>query len=110
MSGDKRTVSTDALDTLGMIIGEAQARDAIHLAVEPVTAAQQLYPGQHVGFVYGGVGPCDLPIGIVDPFLPGVVHQGQRFWLVVYPRQITSSLLRRLAERSPYGMSQRGQG
>ena len=36
--GDKRKVSTDALDTLGSIITPAEKRDAIHLAVEPVQA------------------------------------------------------------------------
>jgi hypothetical protein len=90
MSGDKRSVSTDALETLGTIIGEGVGRDAIHLAVEPVIAATRLYPGQDVGFVEGGVGPCNMTLGIVDPFLKAPVQKGQRFWLVVYPRQITS--------------------
>jgi|SRR5882762_1112821 len=87
---DKRSVSTDALETLGTIIGESAGRDAIHLAVEPVVAAHQLRPGDDVGFIEGGVGACDNPVGIVDPFLKSVVKKGQRFWLVVYPRQITS--------------------
>jgi hypothetical protein len=88
--GDKRSVSTDALETLGTIIGEGQGRDAIHLAVEPSIAAHTLRPGDDVGFIEGGVGICDNPVGIVDPFLKAPVKKGQRFWLVVYPRQITS--------------------
>lgn len=88
--GDKRSVSTDALETLGTIIDEKAGRDAIHLAVEPAIAAEKLYPGQDVGFVAGGVGRCDKPLGIVDPFLKAPVQPGQRFWFVVYPRQITS--------------------
>ncbi len=87
---DKRSVATDALETLGKIIDESAGRDAIHLAVEPVVAARKLHPGDHVGFVDGGVGPCDNPVGIVDPFLEWNVKKGERFWLVVYPRQITS--------------------
>lgn len=87
---DKRTVATDALETLGTIIDETAGRDAIHLAVEPVVAAQLLAPGADVGFVPGGVGVCDNPVGIVDPFLTRKVQPGERFWLVVYPRQITS--------------------
>ncbi|AGR47833.2 hypothetical protein PHIM7_137 [Sinorhizobium phage phiM7] len=83
-------VTTDALATLGTIIDETQGRDAIHLAVENVVAAEKLFPGQDVGFVDDGVGVCKKPVGIVDPFLKGPVFPGQRFWLVVYPRQITS--------------------
>lgn len=90
MSNDKRSVSTDALETLGTIIDEKAGRDAIHLAVEPAIAAEKLYPGQDVGFIQGGVGKCDTPLGIVDPFLKAPVQPGERFWFVVYPRQITS--------------------
>jgi hypothetical protein len=74
-----------------MIIDESQGRDAIHLAVENVVAAEKLFPGQHIGFVDGGVGATASElVGIVDPFLSGPVYPGQRFWLVVYPRKITS--------------------
>jgi hypothetical protein len=90
MATQTHTVSTDALATLGTIIDETAGRDAIHLAVEPVVAVEKLYPGQHVGFVDGGVGGAGKHIGIVDPFISGFVAPGQRFWLVVYPRTITS--------------------
>jgi hypothetical protein len=82
----KRKVSTDALETLGMIINETQKRDAIHLAVEPVIAKERLLPGQNVGVN----GTTENPVGIVDPFLKQPVEVGERFWLVVYPRQIHS--------------------
>ncbi len=90
MTTQTHTVSTDALATLGTIIDETAGRDAIHLAVEPAIAAEKLYPGQHVGFVEGGVGASKNNIGIVDPFISGFVAPGKRFWLVVYPRTITS--------------------
>lgn len=91
MSADKRTVTTDALETLGNIIGAEEKRDAIHLAVEPVVAASWLTRGQDVGFLPDGrVGVVSNPVGIVDPFLGRPVKEGERFWLVVYPRQITS--------------------
>ena len=90
-NADKRTVSTDALETLGTIIGENEKRDAIHLAVLPVYAGHPMRPGDQVGLV-DGVATEDAPklIGIVDPFLQGRVKKGQRFWLVIYPRKINS--------------------
>lgn len=91
---DKRTVTTDALETLGKIIDGTQKRDAIHLAVEPVIAGQDLLPGDHVkledGFAFDcGVG-CAQSVGIVDPFIEKHIKKGERFWLVIYPRVITS--------------------
>jgi hypothetical protein len=92
MSADARPVTTDALETLGMIITEKEKRDAIHLAVEPVEAGELLYPGQDVGLKDGKAFGLDLvtPLGIVDPFLTKRVMAGDRFWLVIYPRQIHS--------------------
>lgn len=88
---NKRTMSNDALDTLGTIIGENEKRDAVHLAVEPVVAGEFLEPGMHVGFLPNGtVGVTDKLIGIVDPFLQLSICEGERFWLIVYPREITS--------------------
>lgn len=95
---DKRSVSTDALETLGTIIDARAGRDAIHLAVEPATAGERLLPGQHIGLMNGKAhaatgGARDWAVkklGIVDPFLAEPVEKGQKFWLVVYPRQISS--------------------
>ena len=98
--GDKRSVSTDALATLGTIIDEHERRDAIHLAVEPVKAMSKLFPGSHVtadGKQVGGwfepgehKEKIGKPVGIVDPFLTRPVEVGEWFWLIVYPRQIHS--------------------
>ena len=79
---------------LGQLIEDGdRRRDAIHIAVAPVTAAERLTPGQHVGLVREGnldlVGPCAGPIGVVDPFLADAVEPGQRFWLFLYPNTIT---------------------
>ena len=91
MSGDKRSVATDALETLGTIIDSTAGRDAIHLAVEPAVAGHTLRPGEDVGFLDDGtVGVCENPLGIVDPFLKTAVKKGEMFWFVVYPRKITS--------------------
>ena len=89
---DKRSVATDALETLGTLIDDKQKRDAIHIAVEPVIAGEMLRPGHHITVVDGvakrtatGEG-----LGIVDPFLSGPVNPGQRFWFLMYPRTIKS--------------------
>jgi hypothetical protein len=91
---DKRSTHTDALASLGTIIGSGEKRDAIHIAVEPAQAVHTLHPGDHVGrHNDGGIdgyGFSDQPLGIVDPFLEGEVKAGEWFWLLVYPRQITS--------------------
>lgn len=92
---DKRSIFTDALETLGTIIGNSEKRDAIHLAVEPVIAGEySLLPGEHVGVwknadgvLVAGYGDS---LGIVDPFLREPVKPHERFWLIVYPRKITS--------------------
>lgn len=89
---DKRSVHTDALATLGKIIDETQKRDAIHLAVEPVIAGEDLKPGQHITVENGIARKTRIGegLGIVDPFLPKTVMQGERFWFVMYPRTIRS--------------------
>lgn len=91
-SADNRTMATDAVATIGMLIPEDAGRDAIHLATEPVIAGEKLHAGQHIGFLPDGtVGTAATELlGIVDPFLTAPVFPGNRFWLVVYPRTITS--------------------
>ncbi len=87
---DKRSVHTDALDTLGFIITEG-SRDAIHIAVEPVEAGERLLPGQHIGFVDGKASQKAAKLlGIVDPFIQGFIMPGEKFWMLIYPRSITS--------------------
>jgi hypothetical protein len=80
--------------TIGKLLTKEQHRDAIHIAVMPVIAAERLSPGQHVGFhgkpSQGVMGSARPPIGIVDPFLTGAVCAGERFWMFLYPNTITS--------------------
>lgn len=102
-NADKRSVHTDALDTLGKIIDKNQGRDAIHLAVEPLMAGENLQPGADVGIGKDGKAYNTLykngmsvdfwpqkHLGIVDPFLGDTVRKGQWFWMVIYPRKINS--------------------
>jgi hypothetical protein len=80
---------------LGQLIEDGELRrDAVHIAIAPVTAACRLEPGESVGFLHEDdaerVGsPTKRYIGIVDPFLPEDVEPGQRFWLFLYPNTIT---------------------
>lgn len=78
---------------LGYLIQDGdQLRDAIHIAVAPVTAGEDLKPGDHVGL------SADLEafkgtegnLGIVDPYLTSQIKKGSRFWLLLYPQTITS--------------------
>ena len=80
---------------LGKIIeGERPGRDAIHIAVVAVTSAQSLSPGEPVELVPGSQDVVRAVrkggVGIVDPFLPGQVDPGERFWVCLYPYTITS--------------------
>jgi hypothetical protein len=90
-NGDKRKVSTDALETLGTIIDENEKRDAIHLAVIPMQANEVLIPGMHVDKNGCMAESQEIEgVGIVDPFLMDCVMPGEWFWLVIYPRKINS--------------------
>lgn len=89
---------SDALATLGTIIDDTAKRDAIHIAVIPAIAGENLYPGEHIfvgkssGHAYGAsdVDPNMPRHGIVDPYLTVPIAKGERFWLFLYPRTITS--------------------
>lgn len=94
MTADKRTPHTDALETLGMIHQYGEKRDAIHLGVEPVEAGEDIRKNSHIGIGSDGkayvANDAIKALGIVDPFLSRGPKKGESFWLVVYPRQITS--------------------
>lgn len=77
--------------TFGALLGPDDHRDAVHMAVAPVTAAVRLSPGQHIGIgADGRADVVDKPIGIVDPFLLGPVFRDERFWIFLYPGTITA--------------------
>lgn len=97
---------------LGKIItedGPEIRRDAVHVAVIPMVAGEDLGAGDAVN-ITPGEAPVAIrndtydaqtlehdhrgSIGIVDPFLPGgykgSVKKGERFWLFIYPGQVTT--------------------
>ncbi len=82
------------MDTLkiGNIINEPQNRDAVHMAICPVEAGEDIRPGHHIG-LKDGKATTDKGakrIGIADPFLTFGIMKGQKFWLFLYPGSITS--------------------
>lgn len=75
---------------LGEAPTEKDERDAIHIAVVPVIAAQNLVPGEHVGFARSPDGkifaaPSTCSAGIVDPFRKSYIRSGERTWALLYP-------------------------
>ena len=76
---------------IGKLVAGDQGKDAVHIAVAPMTATAELSPGQHVGLVDSArAGPSEHPVGIVDPFLTNKVRPGERFFMFMYPGSITS--------------------
>ncbi len=62
----------------GKLVTDADAkRDAVHVAVIPMTAVRRMMPGEK------------MINGVVDPFLSEPVQVGQRFWLFIYPGTVT---------------------
>lgn len=85
MSADKTTAK------IGKILDGSEERDAIHVAVLPVVAAEDLICGEIVGLTTEGTAYESAPgIGIVDPYLRRGVKKGERFYLFLYPGSITS--------------------
>lgn len=77
---------------LGQLIDGEAFKDAIHIAVAPVTVSRKSYPGDRVGLLHDGTvsTKADEVIGILDPYLPdGPIHEGQKCWLLLFPNTIT---------------------
>lgn len=91
---------------IGSLLDDSYKRDAVHFAVIPVIASEELSPGASVEFVeehsmevkrvtrkfkYNKDMPVrGLGLGIIDPFLPESVQKGERCWLFLYPASITT--------------------
>lgn len=76
---------------IGEILEDNQNRDAIHIAIAPIQAAERLRPGQRVGIDDGKASPnADLVVGIIDPFLTTPVNPGQWCYLFLFPGTITN--------------------
>ena len=84
----------EVINTLGKLLPEnhEQHRDAVHIAVMPVVAGEDLRPGEKIRLMFGTTDVAlsgeynDDYIGIVDPFLAGIGSQECRaksFWDVL---------------------------
>lgn len=79
--------------TLGQLVEFDRPRDAVHVAIIPLVAAEELHPGWMVGADKEGyafkVDQRHESIGVVDPFLYGVVPKGKRCWVLLTPDTVT---------------------
>lgn len=82
----------DPLLSLGKTPEGDARRDAIHIAVIPLTTIGVCKPGDHVGVRGNLVSPKYTPhVGIIDPFLPKehlAKPEGQRVWVFLYPNSV----------------------
>jgi hypothetical protein len=82
---------------LGQIITGDSHRDAIHIAIAPVIAGEDIYPGSEVGLKYGTKDVVVVkdsvyglkPVGIVDPFLKHYVKKGEKCYVCLFPNTVT---------------------
>lgn len=81
---------------LGELITDGEKRrDAVHVAVAPVTCADDgiMIPGALLKLIDRENAVCcdwEEAVGIVDPFLTqSCVKKGQRFWMFLLPNTIT---------------------
>ncbi len=77
---------------LGELAPEGAGRDAVHIAVLPIMAGENLGPGDKVRILDGrafGWSTGEGYVGVVDPYLDQIVGTGQTFFLFVRPRTIT---------------------
>lgn len=77
---------------LGQLLIGGEKRDAVHIAIAPVIAGERLEPGQRVGLLRGSIDTvhvCDMPVGIIDPYLAQPVQPDERCWLFLFPDTIT---------------------
>ena len=84
---------------VGKLLDGTEGRDAIHFALAPMIATEELQPAQAITLVEMGgneARACIDPkrwgkgLGIVDPFLTDTVKKGERFWMFLYPGTITN--------------------
>lgn len=84
---------TDSFVNLSESPRSTATRDAIHVAVIPVVAGEELRPGDSVMVTEGVATKSATPYhrdGVVSPFLCSPVPQDGRVWVLVEPGTVTS--------------------
>lgn len=82
----------DPIKTIGQILKGNHERDAIHVAILPVKAAEPLVQGTTVKVDNLGRATHarrEEAIGIIDPFLPKAVEMGEKCWVFLFPGTVT---------------------
>lgn len=93
--GKGKEARMDPIKTIGQMLSKDEdRRDAIHIAIMPVTVEEDCGPGQHVGFVYGSKTvvkrkPAEESIGVIDPYIKKYVKKGSKVWLFMHPGTVT---------------------
>jgi len=81
-------------ERIGKLLDADATRDAVHIAVLPVIADADIYPGEQVKLVYGTTdravraGYNRPGIGVADPFLKDYIEAGQRFFVFIHPNTV----------------------
>ncbi len=88
----------DPIKTIGQFLDGGERRDAIHIAIMPVTAAEDISRGEEIGLVYGTKDQVKgkdsvyglKSIGVADPFIKAWrIKKGQRFYAFLHPNSVT---------------------
>lgn len=76
---------------IGEVITTHQEKDAIHIPIIPVVAGEELKAGEHVKIENNCIFRTDKEsIGVVDPYIRGIVLQGEGVWLFLHPGSVIS--------------------
>jgi len=98
------------IEDIGKLTEATGDRDAIHVAVISVEAADKFWPGDKVAVNANSTavkpGKDNPAIGVVDPFLSVPVYAEDKFWLFLNPMSTRS--LRHEWEHPSFPASQKG--
>lgn len=75
---------------LGEVPAYDAQRDAVHVAVVPLKAGEDLQPGDRVRIDYGVLHKDDVNcVAIVDPFRKGTISRYSQVWVLMQPNEVT---------------------